>query len=238
METRNASREPAWLVDGSEEFAPVGAPHEDVMVEIDLDWVFPKFIRLVYNRLIMAVEIRGGTLSITEEEVLRYCTTLIDSRVKYCMRFRNGVPPVVDKYTPAAVPTALEKILSLIGRVKVPEYGITFLPTFQPTVELMTVSEFNVTTQKLQTIMLSDGITFGEVAYDKNPEGNVDFMSMQVLRNATGSPGVYSHEKMAPCYAVLAFVVGLHQINSLMGARVFYAHEQVLEEHLIRLAAA
>lgn len=226
---------PSWLTAGTERFAPQAIDHHDEPVEIALGEAFERYLTVYFGRLQYAVDERGGRLSVTLEEFQRYIQTLIDSRVKHVRRYLGEPAPRVHYRTPAAVPTLVEKALSSIGKVDVPDVGITLIPTFTPTVELLTLSEFHDVTNKLRAVM-ANGFTYGAQAYDRNEGGAPDLMVMQFLQGAPD--GVYSHRNASPAFATLAFFFGLRQMQSLLGARVFYADSVSLLHHLIELAAA
>jgi hypothetical protein len=81
-----------------------------------------------------------------------------------------------------------------------------------------------------------NGFEMAPEAYDRNPAGALDMMSMQYMQD--GLAGVYSHQKGSPAFAPLAFLFGLRQMQSLLGSRVFYADSVSLSHCLIELAAA
>jgi hypothetical protein len=240
---------PSWMAAGAEKFSPTKAKSDEVPVLINLGEAFDRYIRMYYRRLQSAVDHKGGTLGFDVVAFRKYIYTLIDSRVKHVMRYAGAPRPIVHYNTEAAVPTLVEKALTSIGRVKLDKLGIIFVPAFEATPEeLLTIQEFNELTLELQTVM-ANGFTYGDVAYDRKPEGAPDMMVMQYLHNGLADvqappfdrrtePGVYSHAEYSPAFAPLAFLFGLRQMQSLLGARVFYADESAFEEHLINLAAA
>jgi hypothetical protein len=206
---------------------------------------------MFYRRLVASVQYKGGTLSFTQEQWSAYVYTLIDSRVKHTTRELGSPTPIIHYNSNAAVPVLVEKILSSIGMVKLGKNtGITLVPSFEIEADhLLTRAGFNEMTLELQTVMEAGSITYSDVAYERKQEGVADMMAMQHLRNGLAdvqggaynhrtTAGVYAHAELQPAYAPLAFLLGLRQIQSLMGARVFYADESAFEDHLITLASA
>lgn len=240
---------PAWMAQGTDKFAPSRARTDEVAVVINLGEAFDEYLRMYYRRLTAAVDHKGGRLSFSGEDFRRYIVTLLDSRVKHVMRYKGAPRPIVHHNTDAAVPTLVEKALSSIGKVKLNDVGITLVPAFTPEEdELLSITQFNEMTMELQTVM-ANGFTYGDVAYDRKPEGAPDLMVMQYLQNGLrdvepapygrrAEPGVYSHEAKSPAFAPMAFLLGLRQMQSLLGARIFYADTSAFEEHLVNLAAA
>jgi len=246
-----ASNVPAWMAKGVEKFSPTTGHYDTVPVEINLGDAFEAFLQTFYRRLETSVQYKGGTLGFDYIGWKSYVYTLVDSRVHHVMREYGASAPIIHYNSDAAVPVLVEKILSSIGIAKVGKFtGITFVPSF--TVEadqLLSRLQFRQMTLELKTVMEAGGITFGDVAYERKTEGVLDMMAMQYLRNGFAdvqgplfnertSSGVYSHAEMSPAYAPLAFLLGLRQMQSLLGARVFYADESAFEEHLITLATA
>lgn len=240
---------PAWMSDGKEKFSPVRATSDRVPVAINLGEPFERYLQMYYRRLTAAAELKGGRFSLAYETFRRYIFTLLASRVNHVNRQEGAPAPVVHYNAEAAVPSLVEKALSSIGRVTLKESGITLVPTFVVDKELLlTRQEFSDVTLSLR--MFEDlGFQFADVAYPRNVEGTPDLMSMQFLQNGLADvqpapynrptpSGVYSHAEKSPVYAPIAFILGLRQLQSLLGARVFYADEATFEEHLIVLAAA
>jgi len=242
---------PSWMTKGIEKFSPTTGKYDRVAVVINLGEAFDAYLRTFYRRLTTAVQYKGGTLGFTPEQWSAYVYTLIDSRVHHVMREYGASAPLIYHNADAAVPVLIEKILSSIGTASVGKHtGITLVPQFDvDEKKILTRPEFREMTLELKTVMDAGSITYGDVAYERKTEGVLDMMAMQYLRNGLAdvqappldrmtTPGVYSHAEMAPVYAPLAFLLGLRQMQSLLGARVFYADETAFEDHLITLASA
>lgn len=188
-----------------------------IRVEVSVDInasLLMTYVHSLHASLEAKVMTHGGTLSFSEDELLRYCQTLVVARVKYVRNERHAVSPR-DR---VAVPSFLSVVLQNLGEVTEHGIGLTLTPvvTFGEDFVPMSGDEVFAFANKLRVLGPFGFEYADELPRDRN--GSFDFMTVQFIENE-----VVSHtSNPTPAVALLASLLQLKMLESVFTPRVRY----------------
>jgi len=208
--------------------SPMPAEFSEVNVEVDFkSLVLTTYVEELYSNIMMAVEIKGGNFSITEEDFTKYINTLIKLRVDYVRGFKVAVGPTER----LVVPSYLSCVLSNIGRARHLDYGVELVPklvdnspVFEKQADIMSISN---------ALRLLRGIGFEYAeGYTRSKEGSFDFMTMTLIKGVVRNISKDPH----PVYALLSSTLNVRGVESVLSPRISYGTETHLA-NLVRSLA-
>lgn len=189
--------------------------------------VLKKYISELYQALEAEALVRGGRMTFDNEAFIRYVATIIKSRIDY-VNNKHAILRFDDK---VRVPAFLSVALEQIGKVEIPEKGISLIPVYSGETELLTQEEALALSRKL-AYFENHGFRFA-TGYSREREGEVGFMTMELIENKVMCDTNTHH----PVYGVLAGffeVTGLVKVLGAQAFRVKYTELSHVEQLVLR----
>jgi len=196
---------------------PTPVNYEQVDVSISASSpVFASYIKALYEEMESEVGLSGGRMSFTQEELVKYVSTLIATRVDYV----NGTSPLFHFKEKIRVPAFLSVALEQVGKVEVPEQGLSLKPVcLISKLELMDLGQVEQMSRKLAQLERL-GFRFA-LGYSREKSGEVSFMTMELLEDWVMSDSMDQHPIMA-LFASFFSVTGLVKVLGASAFRVKY----------------
>lgn len=211
---------------------PVPAEYQVVDVNVDLtSAVLQAYGSELYSNIESTVEVRGGRVPFTEQEMHDYLGMLVRMRVDYVNGSRVPFRPT----DVIAIPSFVSVVLQNLGVVHHLELGLELRPVIEG--EKKAWSEDDIALmQKVSRGIMSMGNYGLEYAkgYDRNKEGSFDFMAMSVLNDSV----MGTTRDVHPVNALLASTLSLTGIEVALSPRIVYgtvSHFTHLVRHLASL---
>lgn len=200
---------------------PSPAKFDVVNVKIDCQSkTFVVYVDELYSNIMMALSLRGGTLSITKNDFISYCENLVRIRIDYVNRRRIGIGPTER----IVIPSYLSLLLTNIGLARHLDYGLELQPEYS---EIKVLSDDHMRSIS-NALKLLKGIGFEYAeGYSRDREGSFDFMAFALIDGMVYTITKDSH----PVYALLACTLGIRGVESVLSPRVTYGSES----HLMNL---
>lgn len=173
-----------------------------------------------------AVDLKGGSLVLEEEDLKYYLHVLLQTRVAYVNKQRIDFRPTDGLY----IPSFVSLVLSAIGIVYEIDLGVELRPVMESTVKVDKdrVMAISRTIAALGRV----GLEYSQ-GYERSRDGSFSFMAMVCIGNVIKSHTKDSH----PVYALLSSFVETRGAESVLSPRVNYGTIKHMEQ-LIRLVAA
>jgi len=231
-DSRNNSGVPQELQSTAGRFVPRPVDVQEVPVLINLSQAFDDFVAEYFQFAETTLAAHGGSWNLDLDTFRKYVRTLIHSRVKWVRRERYTVHPTDN----VVVPTLISHALAAMGRVDLDEVGIVFVPDYNPVKEeVLTADQALQVSAALKPLSFM-GFSFAR-GYERDRRGAFDLMALQYLENHEKGPGVYGHDrKAAQAFAPVSYLLGLRQLQTLLGTRVVYGDSVSLTTALRQLA--
>jgi hypothetical protein len=212
---------------------PAPADYEVIDVEVKLVTdVLSSYGSELFNNIQGVIDMRGGNLPFSEDELQKYLSLLVRLRVAYVNNKR--VP-----YRPTdliAVPAFVSVVLQNLGVVHHLELGLELRPVINgDNCETWSEEDLRLMTKVSRgiTALGNYGLEYAK-GYDRMKEGSFDFMTMSVLKDKVMGITREAH----PVYALLASVLNLTGIEIALSPRIIYGsitHFKRLVAHLATL---
>jgi hypothetical protein len=173
--------------------------------------VLQSYLDAQFSQYEATVSMSGGKLPFSKEVFIRYCATIVASRVNWAAGRKASVHP----RSRTRVPAFLSTCLSSIGVVEIPEKGLRLVPVFKDEIEELTESEINRLSNQL-SLLESRGFTFSE-GFVADKVGSVQVMTMQVIENSVLSTSAEAH----PIASVIAGTFAVQGLALILGEQAF-----------------
>lgn len=172
-----------------------------VEVQIEMGELFRDMARMYSMEAERVMRFTSNNhFQISEDEFLQYFTTLLYCRV---MRVNGIQNEITKKYRndmrSYLIPAFASTLINSIGRATDSDYGFTFIPKMNVSVEeLLTAEEMRVITEKLRTLNI-EGLTCIETGIAMQPEGDLECMATLNLES-----DIRSYKKNHPIFGFYA----------------------------------
>jgi hypothetical protein len=183
---------------------PIGLGNHEVIVSVN-QVTLEEFSNMVYSMLASRVEVSGGSMTVTEEELKRYFVTAIYSRVRW-VNFQpvgNFRPDA-----PWALPVPMHMVASAIGVVET-QPSRRYVPVWNPDGDelVLSTAEWESCTRRLSALELLPDVELIH-ALEKDRSG-LDVVMSLLHGTLDGQEYFYSNVPPHALECLIASVAGL-----------------------------
>lgn len=165
---------------------PISVPMETIEVQVSVSDLVGDYAKAFVKEVWRVNPLRAEQVKLTEEEVLEYCNYLLTKRIEVvndsCYDFR--------KLKNLYIPSYVQYVLSMIGRLVARQYGITMMPVMEET-SAMTFEEAIIISDKIGAFENDLQIVID--AMPRTIDGNPDVMSTALIAGYVRSLKVLEH---------------------------------------------
>lgn len=153
---------------------PTSVPMELIEVGVSVNGLVGDYAKAFVNEAYRVNPGRANQVQLSEEEVLAYCDYLLTKRVEIinneCKDFRQ----LKSLY----IPSFIQYVLSMIGKVVIRDYGLTIMPVVEEKSK-MTLKQAYVISEKIGSF--ENDLQIVQDAMPRDINGNSDVMSTALI---------------------------------------------------------
>lgn len=176
---------------------PTSAQLEQIDVTINPSVMLGDFAKAYAAELHRRNPLRAEQANITETELSKYFAQIISLRVQYvydqCRLWRQ--------IKQLNIPSWMQYVLTLIGRVIDYDYGLKIMPYFSEEVDLNFLLDVSLRLEAFK----SDGVTMHKDAFPRSKDGDREMMTMAIIGDYVQSMREISH----PIYSYVNAFLGM-----------------------------
>lgn len=165
---------------------PISVQMETIEVNVEISSLVGNYAKAFVHEAYRVNPLRAEQVSLTEEELLDYCNYLLTKRIQVINNECNDFRKLKTLY----IPSYIQYVLSMIGKVVNRQFGLTMVPVMSEASK-MTFSEAVAISDKIGSF--ENDLQIVQDAMPRDIHGNDDVMSTALIAGYVRSTKVLNH---------------------------------------------